>query len=144
MVDKVSLGIIPNPLSPPHSSDKNRVVNAVLHNYLNFPLEIRQENRKTMETFKTYKQPEKIDFATRIVPLEKDSELQMRGLNSETLNDPLFKGRLYNAKYVGQENVSYRIPLPIYDFNAPIIGCDTQRMSSARNFLSGSRNAREV
>lgn len=148
---RIEMGIIPNPLSYPDSENKWKVVNAVLRNYLETPSEIKAQNQEFIPYAK-----EKIENMVTVSDfgryctenLDNPVFLRSRGISAKTIEDPLFKGRIFNSdnnhlfedKIQTTQNNAPNIALPIWNSKDEMVGLEL-RNKNYKSFVVSSQKS---
>lgn len=142
VANKVGKGIITNPCP---GATEAEVVNTVLHNYLNIPVEQREERKAENEKIFAHIEEHEIkDFNGLFGPLKNKQFLFGRGFGS-AMFDPIFKGRvLNNDEEHGVPGANkYNIVFPLYGKEGEIIGAE-ERNKEYKRMLPGSDKANGV
>ncbi|HOU68412.1 MAG: hypothetical protein M0P12_02160 [Paludibacteraceae bacterium] len=136
--NRLSNGIINNPLSYPESNDENASINAVLHNYLNVPLITREKNRQNIALLRRQLcgEEEKVDYQEQLGKIEHKEFFYARGITDKTLHSELFKDRIFNIK--GE----YSIGFPLWNEDK-IVGLE-KRNRDVKKFYTGSDKANGI
>lgn len=145
---RVSMGIIPNPLYGADALNKNKVINAVLHNYLNMPITQRNKAQENLRYLQSKEQHSISDFSKYIAPLSSTIFLSSRAIEKNIYTDKLFKDRiysantdmLYNDKIISSNTDMHNVCFPIWDASGKMVGME-QRNRNFKNFLPGSAKA---
>jgi len=129
---------------PANTSDYDKV-NKVLHDYLNIPLDIKEEkikaNKKEILETTQIKENKSFNYhLTEAKKLENYDYLKGRGIDVETLNSELFKNTYVESKYHyfdknTNENIvskSYFTAFPLFSRNNSIIGIQVHRKNDKR------------
>jgi hypothetical protein len=104
----------------PYQNDKSEIgnVNAVLYNYQNLPLPEKNLFKIDVKNL-VHKFSEKIfRLPERLSELKDPSYLYYRGIQFLTINNALFKGRVFNVKSKGYNNIGF----PYYNVFGDTVG----------------------
>lgn len=135
---RLSNGTIPNPLSFPQCNNEGACISAVLHNYLNVPLGIREKNRENITFLQNRELNEKVDFEAQLIKLECKGFLYSRGIYERTIASQLFADRVFNLC----GNVKTNIGFPIWS-DGNMVGLE-KRNRDMKKFFTGSDKSRGI
>lgn len=153
IASRVSMGIIPNPLSAPESENVNFVVNKVAHDYLNIPIETRKKNQEFQQKVrnKMLSTAAPTNYEKYCEPLTDTEFLKRRGLDDKTIGSDLFKERIFTLNQEelvkdGLQHTAYgnnAVAFPLWNADGDCIGLE-QRSDKIKLFVTGSRKAEGV
>lgn len=140
--NRLSDGTIINPVSVNSNAYTNVMycVNVVLHNYLNIPPEIKQQNQEAIQAIIKRTGPKEVDldFASKIIPLENSQFLYSRGMTTSIINSPLFTNKIFNEK-----EKPYNIVFPMYNSEGKVNGLEARNKNFKHQF-AGSKGSEGV
>ena len=119
----------------PYLNDKSEAgnINAVLYNYQNLPL-------PEMNLFKTHVNKLVKEYAEKkfclpegLSELKDSSYLYFRGIQSQTVNNSLFKGKIFNVKMNNYNNIGF----PFYNAFGDTVGFEL-RNNQLKHVIEGS------
>lgn len=134
---RLEMGLIPNPSSFSVAADINKCVMAVLYDYLNIPLEEREQSKEHIKELQKNQEKPVEDFSPFFAPLEKAEFLHARGFSDKVITDPLFQGK------IGNVTGKYDIALPIFNGEDKMVGLE-KRNVGLKLFVAGSQKGTGV
>lgn len=122
----------------PYENSKSEIsnVNAVLYNYQH--LEIPEKSALRFDVEKLIDEHETREFKLPdgITELSNPNYLYSRGLRYQTLNDPAFRGKIFNVKIGAYDNTGF----PYYDAEGKIAGYEI-RNNQYKYMVEGSKRS---
>ncbi len=119
----------------PYHNDKSEVgnINAVLYNYQNLPLPERNLLKTdVIHLVKEYSEKE-FFLPDGLSELKNPFYLHYRGILSQTINDPLFKHKVFNVKVGDYNNIGF----PYFNHSGEIVGFEI-RNKQFKHVIEGS------
>lgn len=129
---RLEMGLIPNRSRFSMVTDPSKCVMAVLYDYLNIPLEDRQESIERVKEMQKNQETQVVDFTPYLSPLERPEFLKTRGFSDKLINDPLFQGK------IGNVTDRHDIALPIFNAEDKMVGLEKRNMG-LKLFVAGSQ-----
>ena len=119
----------------PYHNDKSEVsnVNAVLYNYQNLPLPEKNGFKVDVSNLVQEYSEKEFHLPEGLAELEDSSYLHYRGIQSQTINDPLFKDKVFNVKVGDYNNIGF----PYFNHSGEIVGFEI-RNKQFKHVIEGS------
>lgn len=129
---RIEMGMIPNRTPFSVTGELNRCVMNTLLDYLNIPMEERQQSQERIAQMQKNQETKVTDFTPYFSPLEHIGFLQARGFSEKVLADPILTGRIGNV--TGTQDIA----LPIFDAEGKMVGLE-KRNKSTKLYVAGSQ-----
>lgn len=152
IVNKVSMGIIPNPVQYPNANDPNHVVNKIAHDYLSIPIDVKEKNRAVQQYIKSKGKIANVeDFNKYLTPLTSSEYMCARGfddidiISSDTFKDRIYQAdteKMYEDKILISKNSNQILAFPLYK-DEKVVGLEI-RAENLKRFVAGSNKAEGV
>lgn len=149
IASRVSMGIIPNPLSYPLSENKSYVVNRVAHDYLHIPMKEREEVKKMISYAKCDStQNDGKDFRAYTKEASNTAFLESRGLGAE-IEEQAFKGCVLSLdnESLQKDGISAAAETTVafpYMSAEGVMTAIEKRDTDLKSFVRGSRKAEGI
>lgn len=119
----------------PYHNDKSEVgnINEVLYNYQNLPLPERNLLKTDVSNLVQEYAEKEFFLPEGLTELKDSSYLQYRKIQSQTINDPLFKDKIFNVKVSDYNNIGF----PYFNPFGEIVGFE-MRNKQFKHVIEGS------
>ena len=119
----------------PFHNDKSEVgnINAVLYNYQRLPLPEKNLFKTDVNNLVQEYSKKEFHLPKELSELKDPSYLHYRGIQSHTINDPLFNEKIFNAKVGDYNNIGF----PYFNHSGEIVGFEI-RNKQFKHVIEGS------
>jgi hypothetical protein len=122
----------------PYESSKSEMsnINSVLYNYQHLDIPGKSEYRSNVEKLIKKYSTKEFKLPEGITELKNPGYLYSRGLQSQTLNNATFKGRIFNVTIGEPDNIGF----PYYDAEGETVGYEI-RNKQYKHMVEGSKRS---